>query len=67
MGALCAAMFSILDSCGRKYSIAFPASALTMCTISLTNGSLFTTFLSGGVMAFMLLFIFMPRYLLDAP
>ena len=66
MGALCAAMFSVLDSSARKYSIAFSASALTMCTVSLTNSSLFTTFLSGGVMAFMLLFVFMPRSALDA-
>jgi hypothetical protein len=66
MGALCAAMFSVLDSCARKYSIAFAASALTMCTVSLTNSSLFTTFLSGGMMAFMLLFVFMPRSALDA-
>jgi hypothetical protein len=65
MGVICAMMFSALDSCARKYSIAFSASALTMCAVSLTNGSLFTSFLSGGVMAFMLLFVFMPRYLLD--
>jgi hypothetical protein len=63
MGVVCATMFSVLDSCARKYSIAFSASALTMCAVSLTNGSLFTSFLSGGVMAFMVLFIFMPHQL----
>ena len=65
MGLVCAAMFWVLDSCAKKYSIAFSASALTMCIISLTNTSLFATFLSGGLMAWMLLFIFMPRNMLN--
>jgi hypothetical protein len=66
MGVICAAMFSVLDSCARKYPLAFSASALTMCTISLTNASLFTAFLGGGVMAFMFLFVVMPRNFLDS-
>jgi hypothetical protein len=61
MGIVCAAMFWVLDSCARKYTVAFCASALTGCAISLTNGSLFTSFLGSGIMAFMLLFIVMPR------
>jgi hypothetical protein len=64
MGIVCAAMFWVLDSCARKYPIAFCASALTGCAISLTNSSLFTSFLGGGIMLFMLLFIVMPRDLL---
>jgi hypothetical protein len=61
MGVVCAAMFWVLDSCARKYSISFSAAALTSCTIFLTNVSLFTSFLGGGIMLFMLLFIVMPR------
>lgn len=65
MGVLCAAMFWVLDSCSRGHPLAFTASALTSCTISLTNGSLFTSFLGGGIMLFMLLFIVMPRNFLE--
>ena len=65
MGIVCAAMFWVLDSCARKYTVAFCASALTGCAISLTNSSLFTSFLGGGIMLFMLLFIVMPRDLPD--
>ena len=64
MGMLCAALLWVLDSCARKYPLAFSISALTMVIISLTNTSLFTTFLSNGLMVWMLLFIFMPRYFL---
>jgi len=64
MGIVCAAMFWVLDSCARKYTVAFCASALAGCAISLTNSSLFTSFLGGGIMLFMLLFIVMPRDLL---
>jgi hypothetical protein len=65
MGVICALMFSAVDSCARKYPIAFSASVLLMCAVSLTNASLFTTFLSGGFMAFILLFVFMPRNLVE--
>jgi len=66
MGIVCAAMFWVLDSCTRKYPIAFSASVLASCAISLTNNSLFASFLGGGIMLIMLLFIFMPRHFLDA-
>jgi hypothetical protein len=61
MGALCAGMFWVLDSCTRNFSLAFCASALTMCTISLTNGSLFSTLLGGGLFFWLLIFVCMPE------
>jgi hypothetical protein len=64
MGAVCAAMFLCLDSFARKYPLWFSGAALTTCAISLTNSSLFTSFLSGGILAFMLLFVFLPRNIL---
>jgi hypothetical protein len=61
MGILCAVVFWLLDSCARRHRITFSASALTVCIISLTNASLFTTFISGGLLFWMFLFVFMPR------
>jgi hypothetical protein len=63
MGLVCAAMFWALDCCTRRYPIAISASALTMCTVSLANVSLFSAFLGGGFMLWMLLFMFMPQHL----
>jgi hypothetical protein len=54
-------MFWVLDCCTRRYSIAISASALTMCTVSLANVSLFSAFLGGGFMLWMLVFLFMPQ------
>jgi hypothetical protein len=65
MGLVCAAMFWTLDCSARRYPIAISASALTMCTVSLANVSLFSAFLGGGFMLWMLLFIFMPPHLLS--
>ena len=65
MGLVCAAMFWALDCCTRRYPIAISASALTMCTVSLANVSLFSAFLGGGFMLWMLLFVFMPQHLLS--
>jgi len=61
MGVICAAMFWVLDGCARKYTVAFSACALTCCAMSLANSSLFTSFLGGGIMLFMLLFLLMPQ------
>jgi hypothetical protein len=61
MGVICAAMFWLLDGCARKYTVAFSASALICCTMSLANSSLFTSFLGGGIMLFMLLFLLIPQ------
>jgi hypothetical protein len=61
MGIVCAALFWLIDSCSRRYTIPLCASAITMCAISLTNSSLFTTFLGGGVLMWLLLFILMPK------
>jgi hypothetical protein len=60
MSILCAFTFWALDSCARRNGIAFAAASLTMCAISLTNSSLFTTFLGGGIMVWMILFLVMP-------
>lgn len=66
MGIVCAAMFWVLDSFARRYPISFSSSVLASCAISLTNNSLFSSFLGGGIMLFMLLFFFMPRDLVGA-
>jgi hypothetical protein len=63
MGLLCAAVFWILDSCARNYSLKFTVPVLTMIIISLENASLFTTLLGNGLIVWMLLFITMPRNL----
>jgi hypothetical protein len=60
MGIVCAVMFWVLDSCARRYPISFSASALTMCMLSLTSNSLFSTLLGGGLLVWMVLFLFMP-------
>jgi hypothetical protein len=65
IGALCAAMFWVLDSCSKNYPLAFATSALTMCIVSLANSSLFTTFLGGGIMMWMILFLCMPKDLVE--
>jgi hypothetical protein len=61
MGLLCSLVFWIIDSCSRRFSIAFCAAALMMCTVSLTNSSLFTTLLGGGMALWMMLFLVMPN------
>ena len=61
MGLVCADMFWALDCSARKYPIAISASALTMCTVSLANVSLFSAFLGGGFLLWMLIFLFLPR------
>jgi hypothetical protein len=60
MGILCAAVFWVLDSCARSYSMEFSVPALAMIMTSLGNVSLFTTLLGNGLIAWMLLFIIMP-------
>jgi len=65
MGGLCAAMFLVLDSCARKCPLPFSAAVLGSCAISITNNSLFASFLGGGINLIMLIFISMPRHLLD--
>lgn len=61
MGVICAFTFWVLDSSARKYPVTFTASALTSCAMSLTNASLFTSLLSGGLLLFMALFVVLPR------
>jgi hypothetical protein len=65
IGILCALVFWVLDSCSRNYSLGFSVSALTLTTFSLTNVSLFTTLLGNGLVAWILLFIIMPRSFLS--
>jgi len=61
MALLCALVFWIVDSCARDFELKFSAPVLTMVIMSLTNVSLFTTLLGNGLIAWMLLFLLMPR------
>lgn len=63
MGVLCGLVFWILDSCAREYELQFSVPVLAMVIMSLTNVSLFTTLLGNGLIAWMLLFLVMPREL----
>jgi hypothetical protein len=65
MALVCAGMFWVLDCSAKRHPIAISASALTMCTVSLANISLFSAFLGGGFMLWMLLFAFLPQHLLS--
>jgi hypothetical protein len=62
MGLICALLFWLLDGCARKIPIEFSVSGLAMIIISLTNVSLFTTLLGNGMLAWMLLFLFVPTH-----
>jgi hypothetical protein len=61
VGALCAAVFWILDSFAKDYSMEFAVSALAMVIMSLGNVSIFTTLLGNGLIVWILLFFVMPR------
>ena len=65
MSALCGFIFWFIDSCARKYNLPFAAAALTMCMVSLTNAGLFTTLITGGLLAWIVLFIYMPQSISD--
>jgi hypothetical protein len=62
MGLICALVFWLLDGCAKKIPIEFSVSGLAMIIISLSNVSLFTTFLGNGLFAWMLLFLFVPTH-----
>jgi hypothetical protein len=64
-GALCAIVLWVLDGCAKNYAIELSVSATTMLIYSFTNVSVFTTLLGNGLIAWMLLFIFMPRSFSD--
>jgi len=66
MGVLCAIVFWVLDSCARDYELKFSVPVLAMVIMSLTNVSLFTTLLGNGLIAWILLFLTMPRELRTA-
>ncbi len=61
MALLCALVFWIVDSCARDFELKFSVPVLAMVIMSLTNVSLFTTLLGNGLIAWMLLFLLMPR------
>ena len=61
MGLLCALVFWIVDSCARDFELKFSVPVLAMVIMSLTNVSLFTTLLGNGLIAWMLLYLVMPR------
>ena len=65
MGVICAVMFSVLDSCARKYPIAFSASALMMCDDLLDKRLSIHDISEWWVYGIYAFFVFMPRYLLD--
>jgi hypothetical protein len=60
-GILCALTLWVLDGCTRTYALEFSIPPLTMVAYSLTSVSIFTTLLGNGLLAWMILFIFMPR------
>jgi hypothetical protein len=63
-GLLCAAVLWILDSCAKGFPLEFTVSGLTMVIMSLANVSLFTALLGNGLIAWILLLLFMPRGLI---
>ena len=65
MGVICAGMFWLIDSSARKHSLSFASAALTMSAISLANASLFTSFLGGGFLFWILCFLVMPHETLE--
>jgi hypothetical protein len=65
IGVALALVFWLVDSCAGGYPIEVSVSALTMMIFTLSNVSLFTTLLGQGLMAWMVVFLFMPRRLLD--
>jgi hypothetical protein len=58
---LCAAAFWLLDSAAKGHPIAFSATAMNFAALNLSNASLFTTLLSGGLIFSIVMFYFMPR------
>jgi hypothetical protein len=63
MGIVCAVVFWLLDGCAKKLPIEFSVPGLTMIIVSLTNVSLFSTLLGNGMIAWILLFFFIPSHL----
>lgn len=57
---LCALVFWVLDSSSAKHSTVFVSLMLAFVTVNLTNVSLFTTLVSGGLGILILLLVFMP-------
>jgi hypothetical protein len=61
MGFVCAAVFWMLDGCAKKLPLEFSVSGLAMIIVSMTNVSLFSTLLGNGLIAWILLFLFIPK------
>ena len=62
MGFVCAAVFWMMDGCAKKLPLEFSASGLAMIIVSMTNVSLFSTLLGNGMIAWILLFMVIPRH-----
>ena len=58
---LCAAVFWLLDIAADGHDITFSATAVNFAALNLSNVSLFTSLLSGGLIFSILMFYFMPR------
>lgn len=60
MGIVCAAVFWMMDGCAEKLPLEFSVPGLAMIFVSMTNVSLFSTLLGNGLIAWILLFLFVP-------
>lgn len=61
MSVVCASVFWLLDSASAEFDPTFVGLTLTFCTVFFGNVSLFTTLITGGLAAMMLLFLVAPR------
>jgi hypothetical protein len=61
MSALCALVFWVLDCSAARHNVVFASLMIAFITLNLTNVSLFTTLVSGGLGLVILLFLVMPQ------
>ena len=61
ISVLCAMTFWLLDSVAQDQPINFSATAVTFAALNLSNASLFTSLLSGGLILIFLMLFLMPR------
>ena len=61
ISALCALVFWVLDCSTARHNVVFASLMIAFITLNLTNVSLFTTLVSGGLGLLILLFLAMPQ------
>ncbi|MCU1308000.1 MAG: hypothetical protein JWN45_2695 [Acidobacteriaceae bacterium] len=61
MSLICCLVFWLLDTAASGHRPAFAALSLTFVALNISNTSLFTTFLSGGMLLSMILLLLLPR------